>query len=99
MPLQVSKDACLYGETYAERVVAKDNSGDAAKLAQISAGLDYYAGKTTLSPSEAFTQVFGIDLSTLTNYSSNAQVLAACMAPSRTALQHWRLVTRLPCQS
>ena len=49
VPLQVSKDTCLYAETYIARVVARDNANDAAKLAQIDTGLDYYAVRSVPS--------------------------------------------------
>ena len=73
MPLQVSKDSCLYAETYISRLVASDNS-NAAKVAQIDTGLYYYAGKTSLTPDQAFSQIFGVNLDALTNFSSDGQV-------------------------
>ena len=72
-PLKLSKDGCLYAETYIQTRVTSDNSSP-AKVAQIQAGIEYYAGKTTLTPAEAFEEIFGVNLTGLTSYASDGQV-------------------------
>ena len=86
-PLKLSKDGCLYAETYIQRRVTQDNSSP-TKVAQINAGISYYSGKTTLTPAQAFQQIFGVDLTSLTSFTSSSQVShesAGCLESAREA--------------
>ena len=59
----MSRDSCLYAETFATREVLQRTRG--ANLTRVATGLDYYFGVINIAPENVTQEIFGFDTNSI----------------------------------
>ena len=61
--LTVSRESCLYAESFATREVLQRTRG--ANLTRVATGLDYYFGVINIAPENVTQEIFGLNTNSI----------------------------------